>query len=126
MTGFAIGLSAAALWVVVLVGVLLLARSSSGPPQRSIQRFKSDRQAIKTARAAAISDTPASDPAPDAARSGPQIEVEAAQLVQLNWDGLLITQNVDASEEVQEIEALVGSVTDSLSLIHISEPTRPY
>lgn len=123
MTDFAIGLSAAALWVVVPAGVVLLMRSSSGTPQRSIRRFKGDRLAIKTARAAALSDSTvvfraiAPHATSAAERSGPLIEAESPSptfaAVRLNSDGLIVTEDVDASEGVQEIEALVGSVTDS-------------
>ena len=138
MTGFAIGLSAAALWVIVLVGVVLLIRGSSGTPQRSIRKFKGDRLAIKTAGgvggvAAPLGTEPRAPEAANPPKSNggvggvaapaspvvfqaipPYAEAEPPTFtaVRLNSDGLIVTEDVDASEEVQEIEALVGSVTD--------------
>lgn len=115
MTGFAIGLSAVGLWMVVLVGIVWLVRSSSGPPHRSIRRFKGDRIAIETARAAVLSERVAA-PEPQVETEphiGVEMQLETFTAVRLNSEGLVVTQDVDVTEEVQEIEALVGSVTGS-------------
>lgn len=147
MTGFAIGLSAVALWVIVLVGIVLLIRGSSGTPQRSIRKFKGDRLAIKTARgvggvAAPIgtysgapetanppqSSQPAFPHSTEVFQTIPPQATSAAEpptftAVRLNSDGLIVTEDVDASEEVQEIEALVGSVTDPRAVAKSAGPT---
>ncbi len=123
MTGFAIGLSAVALWVIVLVGVVLLIRGSAGTPQRSIRRFKGDRLAIKTAGGVeAPIGSAVFQTIPPQATS--EAEPPTFTAVRLNSDGLIVTEDVDASEEVQEIEALVGSVTDPRAVAKSAGPAQ--
>ncbi|MGI8427295.1 MAG: hypothetical protein ACR2FO_08285 [Actinomycetota bacterium] len=47
MTGFTMGMSAAGLWLAVIVGVSQFMRHSTGPPLKTIRRFHLTRQSLK-------------------------------------------------------------------------------
>lgn len=108
MTGFAIGMLAAGMWLGVMAAVWYLFRNAPGHPFRSIGRFRSTRRKLGRQVAAdkpeAI-EMPLTEPIaePDTFIDLSTVEVPASIAA--------LAEGVDPGGESEEMDALIGAVT---------------